>query len=125
MALGRKRIMTQLARSPLSYIGLFLLGTLFVYGAIDAYGKSRRAEAKLDATEAEHAELEDQKARLSKELENANTPFGEEKALREKFNVIKEGEKIIVIVPDQKAEASASLDEDGGLWGLVKKFFKK
>lgn len=124
--LGRKRFITRLAHSPLSYFLLIVFGVLFVYGAVDAYGKSRAAEERLRATEAEHARLEDQKMRLSKDLENANTPFGEEKALREKFNVIREGEKIIVIVPEgQKANSAESMDKEGGIFDFVLRFFKK
>lgn len=122
----RKRSITRLAHSPLTYIVLVLLGALFMFGAVDAYGKSRLSEKKLTATREENASLEKQKTLLSKDLENANTPFGEEKALREKFNVIKEGEKIIVIVPpDQSANSAEALDKDGSIFDYFLKFFKK
>ncbi len=122
----RKRSITRLAHSPLTYVVLLLLGGLFAFGAVDAYGKSRLAEKKLSATEAEHQKLEKQKDELSKDLQNANTPFGEEKALREKFNVIKEGEKIIVIVPpDQSANSAEAMDKEGSVFDYFLKFFKK
>lgn len=124
--LERKRSITKLTHSPITYIVLLLLGALFSFGAIDAYGKSRMAEKRLSATEAENQRLSKQKDQLSKDLEYANTPFGEEKALREKFNVIREGEKIIVIVPeDQKADIATSLDKREGIFDFFLRFFKK
>ncbi len=122
----RKRSITRLAHSPLTYIVLLLLGGLFAFGAVDAYGKSRLAEKKLTSTTAEHEKLDKQKTSLLKDLQNANTPFGEEKALREKFNVIKEGEKIIVIVPpDQEANSSEAMDKETRMFDFFLKFFKK
>ncbi len=124
--LERKRFITRLAHSPLTYIVLLLLGGLFSFGAIDAYGKSRTADKRLAATQAEYQKLSEQKEQLSKDLEYANTPFGEEKALREKFNVIREGENIIVIVPEgQGVNSTESMDKNESIFDFFLRFFKK
>lgn len=94
--------MTKLTHSPAAYIVLVLLAVLFIYNAVGAFNKSRLAEGRMNAVEDEFANLENQKTRLTAELQNANTDFGREKALREKFNVVKEGEQVIMIV--NKAE---------------------
>lgn len=121
--LQRKRLASRLAQSPLSYIILVLLAGLFAWSAIGAYGKSRIAKKKVIAAEEELAVFREQKEKLSSDLANANTAFGEEKALREKFNVIKEGEKVIVIVDEEKKEEVAAKEDRGGFFGFLRRLF--
>ncbi len=117
--LERKRWITRLTHSPLSYVILVLFATLFVYNAIGAYHKSRLAEARMQTAEKELSNLQDQKMKLTAELENANTPFGQEKALREKFNVIKEGEQVIMIVDEKNATITPAGAVKSGFWARI------
>ncbi len=116
-----KRIITRLKASPVANIFLVILAGVFVYGAIGAYNKSRLAEGRMSEAEAENSNLEDQRLRLTAELENAQTEFGQEKALREKFNVVKKGEQVIVIVNKEDEEVSA----EGSKTGFWAKIFGK
>ncbi|MCC7469693.1 MAG: septum formation initiator family protein [Bacteroidetes bacterium] len=122
--LQRKRLISRISSSPFTYFFLVLICGLFIYSAVGAYKKSRRALEKLNVAQAEFFRLNDQKQKLSADLENANTPFGTEKAIREKFNVIKEGEKIIVVVPEEEREEENSGVEEKGFFGFIKKIFK-
>lgn len=117
--LDRRRFMTKLKHSPLAYLVLILFASLFIYSAIGAYNKSRLAETRMNTAQAELANLEDQKARLTVELENANTDFGQEKALREKFNVVKEGEQVIMIVNKAEAQESEETSTKAGFWTRI------
>lgn len=124
--LQRKRLITRLTESPLTYIALIILGALFTYSAIGAYNKSRLAREKMQEALAEQIKLTDQKMRLTSELANANTLYGQEKALREKFNVVKEGERLIMIVSeDQQASSAEAVDNKKGLFGFLSKIFRK
>lgn len=118
----RRRFISAVAKSPITYILLVIFCALFIYSAIGAYEKSRLAREKLRASESELAELQDQKRHLSGDLENANTPFGTEKAIREKFNMVREGEKAIVIVDDTENTDQETV-EKGGFWSLLKRIF--
>jgi cell division protein FtsB len=109
--ISSKRLISKLADSPATYVVLVILGFVFVYSAIGAFRKSRFADEKLNTAMEELQNLEDQKYRLSAELENANTPYGEEKALREKFNVVKDGEQVIMIVNEEGQKEDAFVDE--------------
>lgn len=119
--ISSKRLITRLKQSPMTYVLLILLGFFFIYSAVGAYKKSRLANDRLNTAQKELSNLEDQKHMLTTELENANTPFGQEKALREKFNVVKEGEQVIVIVDKEDSPSSTPADEDeSSFWKKLK-----
>ena len=124
--LQRKRLMTRLAESPFTYIVLIIFGALFTYSAVGAYNKSRLAREKMQEAEAEYVKLTDQKQKLSTELANANTDYGVEKALREKFNVVKEGERIIMLVDEEQVASSAEVvGENKGFFNFFVEIFRK
>jgi cell division protein FtsB len=101
----------------MAYVALIILGFIFVYSAIGAFNKSRLADDKMNTAKSELENLEEQKLRLTSELENANTPYGQEKALREKFNVVKEGEQVIVIVNKEDSATTTPSGEKPGWFG--------
>ncbi len=104
-------------QSPLAYVVLVVLGFIFIYSAVGAFNKSRIADEKMNKAKSELENLEDQKHRLTTELENANTPYGQEKALREKFNVVKDGEQVIVIVNKEESSTTTPPGEKSGWFG--------
>lgn len=122
--LQRKRLISRISSSPFTYFFLVLICGLFIYSAVGAYKKSRRALEKLNVAQAEFFRLNDQKHKLSVDLENANTSFGTEKALREKFNVIKEGEKIIIVVPEDEKKEENDGEKESWFAQFLKRIFK-
>jgi cell division protein FtsB len=125
-SIQRKRLMTRLAESPFTYIVLIIFGALFTYSAVGAYSKSRLAREKMQAAEAEQVKLTDQKQKLTTELANANTDYGLEKALREKFNVVKEGERIIMLVDEEQVASSAeAVGDKKGFFDFIVEIFRK
>jgi cell division protein FtsB len=117
--IDRRRFITKLTHSPLAYIILLLLAGLFVWNTIGAYRKSRVAESRMVSALEENARLQDQKTKLTNELENANTDFGREKALREKFNVVKAGEQVIVLVPEENGTSTPATAIKSGFWARL------
>lgn len=114
-----------MAGSPIAYCALFCFLVLFVWKAVGAYEKTRVAKKKVLETEAELRDLNRQKSLLTADIENANTDFGKEKALREKFNVVREGEKVIMIVPEKKEEPEEDSEEKKtGIAGFFQRLFK-
>lgn len=108
----RKKFINRLTQSFWSYFFLIIFASLFTYSAIGAYHKSRLASDKMEAAQIDHAGLEEQKAKLISEIENANTEFGQEKAMRERFNVTKEGEQVIVLLDDKNPKKDEELKEE-------------
>lgn len=118
-------MISRLAHAPLTYILLIIFAGLFVYSAFGAYKKSLAAKKKMVAASEEMAELIAQKDKLSAELHNANTSFGQEKAIREKFNVVKEGERVIMVVKEDPTDGEDMGDEGLGFWQFLKGLFSR
>lgn len=94
-------------------IVLFLLLTIFLgYQVFNLQEKRnvsafKRAEAK-DVLDRHVAEEQD----LRKEIDGLETPEGRDRAIRERFNVVKEGEGVIYVIEDEKPlGAEISIDD--------------
>lgn len=123
--LQSKRFISRLAHSPLTYAILIIFAALFVYSAFGAYHKSRLAKKRVVASQEELASLSVQKEKLSLELDNANTTFGQEKAIREKFNVVREGEKVIMVVKEAPVMEVSEDKKGDGFWKFLRGIFTK
>lgn len=82
---------------------IFLIVVLFflVRATYRVYEKNVESEANLARVSASLAETEQRYDSLKKENERLNTNEGVEEEIRHKFQVSKEGEKVIVVVDDQ------------------------
>lgn len=72
--------------------------------------------------------LEDLRARetnLNKEIERLNTTEGIEESVRDKFQVVKPGEKMVIIVDDDKKENPSDEQKDHGFWAWIKRLFTR
>lgn len=122
----RKRFMSNLTQSFWTYFVLIIFASLFIYSAVGAYHKSRLAEKKMETAEAEFNNLQEQKSKLITEIENANTSFGQEKAMRERYNVTREGEQMIVLIDNKDNEISEEeTREKSGFRLFISNIFKK
>lgn len=122
-SLKKQRLVSRLARSPMSYVTLFLLSALFIWSATGVYSKSRLAKERLESARGRLLAMEEQRSKLAADLEYANTPFGEEKALREKFNVVKEGENVIMIVEEEPVAETKTTENMGRFEAWLRKIF--
>jgi cell division protein FtsB len=101
----------------------FALGALFVLAVIFARGTwgiySKYSDARLERAHADE-ELSDLKARkstLEREVASLHTDYGLEEKLREKFQVARPGEKMVVIVQDPSGAGDGT--------GTGESFFQK
>lgn len=107
---------------------LFLVVVFLLFSTIKVYLKSRNAASKRDETRKELAELEQRKAELEKDVNRFQSESGLEEEIRNKFNVQKPGEKVLVIV-DKSAEnvniesGNELNDFFSKIWGWVKDKF--
>lgn len=93
--------------SPAS-IGIVLIAcVLIVRGALNIHEKALLAQDRLDQAKTELADLQNQKATLSKSIDHLSTPSGMEAELREKYHAVKEGESVAVII-DPSADKNAT-----------------
>ncbi len=68
-------------------------------------------------------ELRKREVTLSSEIDKLNTPEGIETSVRDKFQVVKPGEKEVLIVQDQTKVSSLDIVIDHSFWGYIKKMF--
>ncbi len=110
--------------SPLSIIVLFCLLIFSIYKVINLIKIEKETSDKKEKVLDKIDDLEKRKLDLNEEITKMNTEQGIEEAIRDKFNVIKEGEKVLVIV-DEKEEDLLKKDTrvDHSFWGWLKGLF--
>jgi cell division protein FtsB len=94
--------------SKVSVVILLILFVLLVRATWSVYIKSAESAANLARVNKSLTEAEKRQVALKKETERLKTEQGIEKEIRHKFQVSKEGEKVIVIVNDNKASIPTS-----------------
>lgn len=93
-----------------------------VYGIFKKVGESLKDR---QAAERELADLEKREQMLVEKVNRSNTDRGLEEQIREKFNVAKEGESVIVLV-EKPVVASTTVNEASvfrAVWQKLKKAF--
>jgi cell division protein FtsB len=81
-----------------SLLALLVVIVLFGKGVVSAYEKEKSTKEELNRLAAEKVDIERRYNNISKENETLNTNDGIESAIRQKFDVAKKGEGVIVIV---------------------------
>ncbi|MCI5051398.1 MAG: septum formation initiator family protein [Candidatus Pacebacteria bacterium] len=84
-----------------SWVFLFVLVLvlgLFVRSAYASFSKKRTADLEREKYQTRFDELVEKKELLEEKIEHLKTERGIEEELRKRFNVTKEGEKIIKII---------------------------
>ena len=105
---------------------LALLGVLILFFAWSVFGfwnKMQETEKNKKIVEDKVAELQQQKGKLSSDINSLNTDEGKEKVFRENFGLAKQGEDEIVIVPDNSAPAAPPA-ASSGLFSFFKNLFR-
>lgn len=105
---------------------LFIL-IFLVYSTAKIYFKSREALSKNEKIENELAQLNQRKSELEKENSRLETESGVEEEIREKFDVLKPGEKVVVIVDKVPENDKINSGEEtrffGKIWSFIKNIF--
>ena len=84
--------------SPVTLVVLAIVLIIILYGVTGIIPKYRDAIAEKNAVLKKESVLQERQERLSQELDKLKTPEGFEEDIREKLNVIKDGEQVIVVV---------------------------
>lgn len=113
--------------SPLALIVFFCILILFVYNIIGLLEKERETAKKKNMILANIENLRKRENTLNNEIEKLKTEEGIEETIREKYQVVKEGEKMVVIVDEEKLNKGVeenTVDSNKFLeW--VKRLFKR
>ena len=99
----KRRRLKRLAYSPVSLVILAVLLLLLLHSVWGVFTKSQISKAARERAEKELQALETRQEVLSQELQRLNTEAGVEAEIRERFQVAKQGEGVIII-EDKKTE---------------------
>ncbi len=127
MAEYQKKSTNSLWHSPLMLFIIFLLVLLFMYNMIGIVEKVRETNKKTALVNEQIEELNNREKMLSGDINRLKTDEGVEAALRDKYQLVKSGEKMVVIVDQEASAAQAVPDKPKGtsFWDFIKKLFGK
>lgn len=120
----KKNIWQKLVESKVFLFFLFIIFILFLWRMIVFGIKLKDTEENRRVAEIKVDELKQKKESYLQKLNDLNTEKGIEEDIREKFSVAKEGEKVIVIVDEEKEVESNTNDESFNIFSFFKKWFK-
>ena len=112
-------------------VGIGFLMALFLYMVYSTYGvytKWSDAHAKLVEAQASYTATVARHDAISKDLAALSTERGKEEVVREKFNVVKEGEGVVVLPADPNTSDFATLNTPKpkkSFWAVLKGLFSK
>jgi len=110
----KKRTVFDWKRSYIT-LGLLLLAVFFVSrAAYFAYGKYRQAQAVLFLEKEELQSSENKYDFLTASLSAFETERGREDAVRDRFQFVRPGEQIIVIVEDEQESGDTGDEKESG-----------
>lgn len=110
--------------SPLVLLVLFCVLIIFIYNIVGLIEKERETSKKKNITLSNIETLRAREKSLSDDIAKLKTEEGVEEIIRDKYQVVKEGEKMVVIVDEEKKE-TLDLEEKNkhGFFEWVKRMF--
>ncbi|MFA5751045.1 MAG: septum formation initiator family protein [Candidatus Paceibacterota bacterium] len=120
----KRNIWQKLTESKFFLLFLVLLFIFFFWRMIEFGIKLKNTEENRRVAEIKVDELKQKKENYLQKLSDLNTEKGIEEDIREKFSVAKEGEKVIVIVDEEKEVEGNTNDESFNIFSFFKKWFK-
>lgn len=105
---------------------LFVVVLLLAKGVVNIYIKYRESVSLKQRAVSELALLQVRKDTLSHEIDRLSTEAGVESAIRNKFNVVKPGEKVLLLVdPEEEKIPSSTPGFFEGVVEKMKSFLKE
>lgn len=117
----QKHIFKDRLYSKTTVFCLLIFALLFAKGVVNIYIKERESRKNKEQAEVELVNMQNRAEELRHASLRLKTPVGIEKEIRSKFGVAKKGEKVILIVEDEKVE---ELGEKEALFSRFLKVFK-
>ncbi len=101
-----------------------MISIILLLGAnYDIYKKNEMASINRQESDRKLAVLKQKKDQLTLELQRLDTKEGVEEELRDKFQITKSGEEVLVVLnTDEGATDTASSTVDKGFWQKFKDF---
>jgi len=126
MAEFKKKNGQKFWHSPLSLVVIFCVIVLFAYNMFGLIQKNREVSKK-KALQMETVDaLRKREGELTNNINKLSTEEGIEESIRDKYQVAKVGESVVIIVDEQSQSINlAPVTKEEGFWAFVKKVFKR
>lgn len=111
----KRKIRQWLYSWPTVVLLVMVVGVLG-HGVWGVYQQARQTRINKDRQSTHLRELEGRESALQEEIDRLNTERGVEAEIRQKYEVAREGEQVIVIVDTPDTANSAGGKETGGFW---------
>ena len=118
----RKRL-RRVLNSPITCIALFIIVIFLIYTDYDIYKKNQITKINRIESDKKLALLKYKYEHLTASLEKLNTERGMEEELRNKFQVTKGGEEVLIVVDEDNSQKPAIVPNKS-YWQRFKEFFK-
>ncbi len=111
-----------------SRMALIIFGCFVVFlfsKVIDLWGKDRKVTEEKKQEESQVSTLEKKQATLDTEISDLKTDRGKEEVIRDKYRVVKDGEDLVVIPEEKKADSNLASagSKASGFWNFLKEWF--
>ncbi len=120
-----KRRLRRIVYSRLSLVILVVFIGIALKGAWGMYQKYHETVLNRRDAERHVADVSTREEFLQSEIERLKSGGGLDQEIREKFNVKKEGEEVVVIVDDKNSETEMSRASVASLWLWFKNLFRR
>jgi cell division protein FtsB len=110
--------------SPLILFILLCVVLVFIYNMVSVIDKSRDTAKKTELVLDEVESLKGREEVIQSEIDRLETSLGREEAIREKYQLVKEGEKVVVIVDEDQASNDGLGEDLGGFRSFWQKIFR-
>ncbi len=101
---------------------LFVLVLFALHSTWSVYRKKIDSEEMKEISAAQVDGLKKRESDLESKIDKLATVYGVEEEIRSKFSVAKDGENMVVIIPDEKQKASTT-SQKKGVWYIIKNLF--
>jgi len=108
--------------SPLMLLIILCFLIFFGYKIVDLILKEKETSNRRELILDRINELKDQKSNLEKDISRLDTDEGKEQIIREKYQVAREGEKVVNIIDEHQGDNVKSTKENHGFWNWLKSF---
>jgi len=112
--------------SKTSLVILLILIILLARSTWSIYQKEKESKQNIVIANNEVAELQSRHDLLQSQVELLKTPTGQEEAIRQKYQVAKDGEDMVVIIDSTSTPTSSVVNTNGsGFWSGFMNLFKR
>ena len=120
----QKKKIRKIIYSRITIIILFVVIIFLAKAVYDIYVKERMSSEGVSMIEKDYNSLKERQDMLKYEISKLKTKEGIEEEIREKYNVAKPGETVVVIVDSTSSTSTSSGSVSKGFWGSIVNLFK-